>query len=216
MKYVMEYQTTPSQEQFRHQRVILNSSGQELVVQAPISTLLPWIALFTAVGNIWFDYISLLGTRFWMKRASGRLPALCGILVADAAVSGFLGSLSVYSALSLGTTVLAHFSPNSVLVDLFVDTHGRVSDFLISSWWMDIDEYWLAWFVSAYFSSLFLWLYAGSGFLLKAARRFDIGFDWFNRKFDIEKKPLQSIGLVAGALVAVVYWAAVVVSRVVG
>jgi hypothetical protein len=57
---------------------------------------------------------------------------------------------------------------------------------------------------------------AGSGFLLKAARRFDLGFDWFNKKFDIEKRPLQSIGLVAGALVAVVYWTAVIVSRVVG
>jgi hypothetical protein len=68
----------------------------------------------------------------------------------------------------------------------------------------------------AFFTSIWLWLYAGSGFLLKAARRFDIGFDWFNRKFDIERKPLQSIGLVAGALVAVVYWAAVIVSRVVG
>jgi len=51
---------------------------------------------------------------------------------------------------------------------------------------------------------------------LKAARRFDIGFDWFNRRFDIEKKPLQSIGLVAGALVAFVYWAVAIVSRVVG
>jgi hypothetical protein len=50
--------------------------------------------------------------------------------------------------------------------------------------------------------------------LLKAARRFDIGFDWFNRHFDIENKPLQSIGLVAGALVAIVYWAAVIVSRI--
>ena len=37
------------------------------------------------------------------------------------------------------------------------------------------------------FASIWLWLYAGSGFLLKAARRFDLGFDWFNRKFDIEK-----------------------------
>jgi len=42
------------------------------------------------------------------------------------------------------------------------------------------------------------------------------GLDSFNRKFDIEKKPLQSIGLVAGALVALVYWAAVILSRVVG
>jgi hypothetical protein len=71
---------------------------------------------------------------------------------------------------------------------------------------------WLTWPV--FFTSIWLWLYAGSGFLLKAARRFDIGFDWFNRKFDIEKKPLQSIGLVAGALVAVVYWAAVIVSMI--
>ncbi len=65
------------------------------------------------------------------------------------------------------------------------------------------------------FTSIWLWLYAGSGFLLKAARRFDIGFDWFNRHFDIEHKPLQSIGLVAGALVALLYWAAVILSRAV-
>jgi len=50
----------------------------------------------------------------------------------------------------------------------------------------------------------------------RGRRGYDLGFDWFNRHFDIEKKPLQSIGLVAGALVAVVYWTAVVVSRVVG
>jgi hypothetical protein len=56
---------------------------------------------------------------------------------------------------------------------------------------------------------------SASGFLLKFARRFDIGFQWFNAKFDIEKKPLPSIGLVAGALVAIVYWAAVIGSRLV-
>jgi hypothetical protein len=67
-----------------------------------------------------------------------------------------------------------------------------------------------------FFAFLWFFLYSCSGVLLKAARRFDMGFDWFNRHFDIEKKPLQSIGLVAGVLVAVVYWAAVIVSRVVG
>jgi hypothetical protein len=34
--------------------------------------------------------------------------------------------------------------------------------------------------------------------IIVKARRFDIRFDWFNRHFDIEKKSLQSIGLVAG------------------
>lgn len=67
--------------------------------------------------------------------------------------------------------------------------------------------------LSGFSASIWLWLYAGSGFILKFARRFDIGFQWFNRKFDIEKKPLQSIGLVSGALVAVIYWAAVIVAR---
>jgi hypothetical protein len=61
---------------------------------------------------------------------------------------------------------------------------------------------------------MWIWLPFASALVLKAARRFDIGFDWFNRKFDIEKKPLQSIGLVAGALVAVVYWAASIIVRV--
>jgi hypothetical protein len=81
---------------------------------------------------------------------------------------------------------------------------------------LDLSQLFLLWLCAAFFTSIWLWLYAGSGFILKAARRFDIGFDWFNRKFDIEKKPLQSIGLVAGVLVAVVYWAVVIVSRVVG
>jgi hypothetical protein len=63
---------------------------------------------------------------------------------------------------------------------------------------------------------LLSWLPLVGGGMIIAARRFDIGFQWFNRRFDIEKKPLQSIGLVAGALVAVVYWASVIVSRIVG
>jgi hypothetical protein len=71
------------------------------------------------------------------------------------------------------------------------------------------------WFVPAFFTSIWLWLYAGSGFLLKFGRRFDVGFDWFNRKFDIENKPLSAIGLVAGSLVAVLWWTVAVVRWVV-
>jgi hypothetical protein len=69
---------------------------------------------------------------------------------------------------------------------------------------------WL-WIYPAFFTSIWVWLYAGSGFLLRAARRFDIGFAWFNRKFDIEKHPLSAIGLVAGAIVAVLWWMVVAV-----
>jgi hypothetical protein len=34
----------------------------------------------------------------------------------------------------------------------------------------------------------------------------DIGFRWFNRNFDIEQKPLQSIGFVSGLLAMFGCW----------
>jgi hypothetical protein len=72
----------------------------------------------------------------------------------------------------------------------------------------------MLWLLPVFFASVWLWLYAVSGLLLKAARRIELGFRWFNSKADIEHHPLSAIGLVAGALVAVVYWAAVLVPRV--
>ncbi len=56
-------------------------------------------------------------------------------------------------------------------------------------------------------------LLLGSIAVIVKAREFDIRFSWFNRKFDVEKKPLQSIGLVAGAIVAVVYWSIALIHR---
>jgi len=66
-----------------------------------------------------------------------------------------------------------------------------------------------------FFTSVWLWLYVASGLLLKFARRFDKFFLWFNAKADIEQKPLQAIGLVAGGIVALLYWAWAVVSTVI-
>jgi hypothetical protein len=52
------------------------------------------------------------------------------------------------------------------------------------------------------------WLVVFAVIVLRAVRRLRIVFDWFNQKSDIERKPLQSIGLVTGALVAAGYWVA--------
>jgi hypothetical protein len=67
--------------------------------------------------------------------------------------------------------------------------------------------------ISAVLGSIWLCLYAGAGFLLKGAQRFDWLVAWMNAHLEIEKKPLQSIGLVAGAIVFLVYWAVVAVMR---
>ena len=62
---------------------------------------------------------------------------------------------------------------------------------------------------------LLSWLPLLSGGMIIAARRLGIGFQWFNRTFEVEKKPIHSMGFVAGVLVAVVYWTAAIASRIV-
>jgi len=162
--------------------------------------------IFGFLGNVIPDYLSLLETRLvlaWMKRTNSPL-GLIGWMTLDLVATACTALFATYVLLSfmwVGTDPRTwQWSLEAVRSD-FSDPHSFNSA--------------RAFFIPGFFTSIWLWLYAGSGFLLKAARRFDIGFNWFNRKFDIEKKPLQSIGLVAGALVAVAYWTAVMMRRLV-
>ena len=66
----------------------------------------------------------------------------------------------------------------------------------------------------AFFTTIWVTLYGVSGLALKLARRIGRGLGWFNRSFDIEKKPVQSMGLVASLLVAFMYWTVMIVARV--
>jgi len=162
------------------------------------------IALF---ANVLPDYLSLLQTRRILKLVAGTVSSGGRIaLFLVALIWSWLFAVTALEISYLGLSIFWSSEPQYWLLDWPVSLNRiNLSDPFIQGLMFP-----------AFFTSIWLWLYAGSGFLLKAARRFDIGFEWFNRKFDIEKKPLQCIGLVAGALVAVVYWAAVIVSRVVG
>jgi hypothetical protein len=190
----------------------------------------PWRAIMTdlvlwplagtvIVGNIVPDYIALLETRLLLRfMAKGKTPAYLACLLAINAIAILYFIIAATFSLLL---LLSYRDPaisRSFIVDRMVDQltfhNGGVLHLIKVNFQFGVDRpYFL---LPAFFTSIWLWLYAGAGFLLKFARRFDIGFGWFNRKFDIEKKPLQSIGLVAGALVAVVYWAAAIVRRIVG
>jgi hypothetical protein len=173
------------------------------------------------VGNALPDYLSLLGTRwslhFMTKTQSGL--ALFALLVGALAVTAALASADVvfmdstYGIVDSYTTEVTEIHWISLAREVFDQAPRAFAHFrwnLVTVFTATRDES-LFWFYPAFFSSMWLWLYAGSGFLLKAARRFDIGFAWFNRKFDIEHKPLSAIGLVAGAIVAVLWWAVVAV-----
>jgi hypothetical protein len=183
-----------------------------------------WIVL-SLFANVIPNYLALLETRYvlrWLTHWRSNTGTIA-LLVLDryltlvTATAGAGASIVVFTFLIM-TRFRQHPSVLTALTDFILTFVSTGFQNLIKGWTMPVAGYAHRpeLFFPAFFTSIWLWLYAGSGFLLKAARRFDLGFDWFNRHFDIEKKPLQSIGLVAGALVAVVYWTAVIVSRVIG
>ena len=157
-------------------------------------TLLPIFLLATLSFNALPDYISLLKTR-WAIRLLGRFHS----------IMLWLGIIALDFVL---TTVLATFTLLFAVITLEALNNSRGIGSLQAAELRIVVGYLVGWvwFLPTFFTSIWLWLYAVSGMVLKTARRFDIGFQWFNRKFDIEKKPLQAIGLVAGSLVAIIYW----------
>jgi hypothetical protein len=175
------------------------------------------IAFFVSTAGTFLpDYLSLLKTRWFISLMSrwNKDGWRIGLLMGDLLITGLI-AVALLSVLRVTFTV--DYIEGGKAIPWWAKWRRElgVQPFLTGS----IPEYINSedaplWFYPPFFTSLWLWLYAGSGFILKVARRFDIGFEWFNRKFDIEKKPLQSIGLVAGVLVAVVYWAVAIVSRV--
>jgi hypothetical protein len=192
-------------------------------VEAMVVVFLPYVL----IANVIPDYIALLSTRLMLRfmRSWARLSFL--FLLVDLVVTLWLACVGMLLGGEACTYVWQHhWTPHANFKQpMEVDLTGIGLGYWNAPFYIfvfgvpmrygnTIPEP-LPMLVPAMVTCIWLWLYAGSGFLLKFARRFDTGFQWFNRKFDIEKKPLSAIGLVAGALVAVTYWAAVVVSRLV-
>lgn len=177
------------------------------------------------ISNLGPDYISLLESRFVltiMKRvahtkvANGfRLSVRLFLLIGDLIFTYALARLAMTLAIITTHSVyMSHLNRVFGVVPSLMSSYVALEQVFFTESLYERIGRWL-WVYPAFFTSIWLWLYAASGFILKAARRFDIGFQWFNSKVDIEKKPLSAIGLVAGSLVAVVYWAFAVVAHII-
>ena len=68
-------------------------------------------------------------------------------------------------------------------------------------------------FVPALTANIWMWLPRVSGFVFIAATRLDAFRRWFNSNADVRDKPFQSIGFVAGILVALMYWTVAFLGR---
>jgi hypothetical protein len=176
------------------------------------SSMIMWLPLFLCVAIIG-DYFALLETRFAIAIASRYdttfVVTLC--IVCDAIVT--VVTASVVLAINWG--IVEYYLMSLLMVrhrglptqELF----ANVALFRVFRPEYFSSQARVLWFYPSFFTCVWLWLYAGSGFLLKCSRHFDIGFQWFNSKADIEKHPLSAIGLVAGCIVALLWWTVVLV-----
>jgi hypothetical protein len=166
------------------------------------------LTIYLAVQWSVCDYIVLVGTRLfvrWMARTNSMFLWLI-LMALNAGVSVFLSLLTVTA---MG--VLLYFLAQFFAVFLWV-----ISPFILFGAYrppeIGIPLMLIvptSVLVPVLFTSIWLLLYAISGGLLRLATRVDVISEWLKRHLDIEKRPVQSIGFVAGILVALVYWCAI-------
>lgn len=164
-------------------------------------------------ANFFPDYVSLLISRY-IVRAMARNPSAVRtiwLLCFDLVLTAAMAMLSVFASLfilvardegiskSLGLAV-GEFKTLGWLG--FVQVRGF--DFIapVSA----------VFFYAAFFTSVWVWLYVLSGALIRTLHGAKSLWIWFLPFMDIEKKPLASIGKVAGVLGGFVYVASLLSS----
>jgi hypothetical protein len=217
-------------------RCFWKSSLASLCMAAVATTLLrgmsdirkaPFLwCLRSILGNVLPDYISLLETRSMltvMSRLRGALliaMALWLDLVLTnmlATLAGTLGSMvdGIWLSHIMGWPLWPWARYNLMAFEKFLTEWSWIKSVLTFEAIKQYPRHSIVvlYVYPAYFTSIWLWLYALAGFALRGAGRFDALVAWLISHMDIEKKPLHSIGLVAGAIVAIAYWTAVAVMR---
>ena len=159
---------------------------------------IPVMFYVTVILNLIPDYFSLLETRYVIKWM-GYKPSIFRIwfflaidLVATAAIG--LGAI-------LGAGIILIF-PNKTITEI-------LSWFLEYSLPLSVPETGLVslgiWFYAAFFTSVWVWLYALSGSIVKLAEYLGVGINRFKVLLDIENKPLRSLGFVSIVLFTIAY-----------
>lgn len=176
------------------------------------------IALILAgvcVANVLIDYILMFKTRWLLSRLSRSNHAWYFIvaLALDTLVTLYLSWLVVVFLVNLyfmPSVDFRHEPISSAAAVLSSFVHDlSVEDGPLPTLASNFRDGFYYVMIPSLFTSIWLWLYAGAGFLLRVARPLDRVFNWFSHYFDIEKKPVQAIGVVAASILAVTYWSIV-------
>jgi hypothetical protein len=178
---------------------------------------IPYFFLFGSVANFIPDYFSLLLSRY-IVRLMAEKPTVrktVGFLVVDFSLTALLSWLGLTFAFTLLIALYALTLHEQVALQDFVHSLKTAQIVLLKSGVLALGFNQVGaardraepgiFFYSAFFTSLWVWLYVSSGFIVKALSKV---FHLWNRAvpfLNIDKKPLTSMGRVAGLLLGALY-----------
>ena len=160
--------------------------------------------------NFFPDYLSLLETRWairWM-RDSGRTVLVLVVDLLMTSVISFFIMVGMLAALTAVADVFVYFieGPEAVNLLYYRDLIPGMAMSLVGSSPGDEMTFFVrVGFLSAFFTSVWLWLYAASVPLSRVLLRMNSGVGFLLRATDVERQPFRSMGFVSVIIVSVLF-----------
>ena len=177
-----------------------------------------WITAL--ITNLIPDYLSLFETRYILKKVRDNNIMVFVYLFTDFMITFLI------AAIMIGLSNIMLRAMYSTFISAVINQPTSLTDVVKSSFenYLNLNSYdvikyhltvsreaitfnnWTGClFYSTFFTSIWLWIYALSGFTVKLAQKLNIGLTWFKGKFDIDKKPLRSMALVSIMIVTIIF-----------
>ena len=155
------------------------------------------VAITAVVLNILPDYLSLLETRLllkWMSKMTTKIQI--PLLILDAVFTSLIFAVSLWVILPLAFEAMGLGGwVNISLIGVFQIITQDL--FRVTPYDLNINVY----FFSTFSTSAWIWLFIGSGLIIRLLTAIGLSFRKIGTLFDVEKKPLRSMGFVSVVLV---------------
>jgi len=173
------------------------------VIMPPLSIILTFLTLFICF-NLITDYISLLESRYIIKKMEGTQSIVRWIsfmtidLLITFLVFIILG-FGLFTSITILSTSLLEIQLSSFNLTRFIQTISNSISLSGEVGFMGIFLY------TTFFTSIWIWLYAGSGLLIKFIVRSGKFLSFFSKHLNIEENPFKAMGFVLIILISIAY-----------
>jgi Tfp pilus assembly protein PilF len=159
--------------------------------------------LFGILFNLPVDYASLFQTRWVIQKMAetNRTILHLGFLLLDAVLT-----ISIFFVWAAFIQIIALVASGQ-WVELsmsYIQILGEVP-FAVFGYIAEGDHIVTALFISTFFTSVWIWLYAVAGFATQETISLFRGVDWMSEFFDVENRPVQALGLMLAVLTTGVF-----------